>query len=98
MIHRLNLLSAALFSAAVFFSGTAFAADAGMPAFPAPTNDIDTRLRAVEAIMGRQINGGPAIMINSAGCPWLVRALSGGYRFKKHKDGGLRTVPEKMDK
>jgi len=70
----------------------------GMPAFPAPTNEIDTRLRAVEAIMGRQINGGPAIMINSAGCPWLVRALSGGYRYKKHKDGALRTVPEKMDK
>jgi hypothetical protein len=70
----------------------------GMPAFPAPTNDIDTRLRAVEAIMGRQINGGPAIMINSGGCPWLVRALSGGYRYKKHKDGALRSVPEKFDK
>ncbi|HEV7165420.1 MAG TPA: TPM domain-containing protein [Gammaproteobacteria bacterium] len=40
MIHRLNLLSAALFSAAVFFSGTAFAADAGMPAFPALTGPV----------------------------------------------------------
>jgi hypothetical protein len=70
----------------------------GLPAFPAPTNDIAVRLRAVEALLGRQINGGPALAINASGCPWLVRAMSGGYRFKKHKDGGLRTVPEKFDK
>jgi hypothetical protein len=24
--------------------------------------------------------------------------MSGGYRYKKHKDGGLRNVPEKFDK
>jgi hypothetical protein len=70
----------------------------GFPAFPAPTNDIDPRLRAVEALLGRQINAGPALVINGTNCPWLVRAMSGGYRFKKHKDGGLRTVPEKFDK
>jgi hypothetical protein len=70
----------------------------GLPAFPAPTNDIDPRLRAVEALLGRQINGGPALIINGPACPWLVRAMSGGYRYKKHKDGGLRTVPEKFDK
>lgn len=70
----------------------------GLPAFPAPTNDIDTRLRAVEALLGKQVNGGPALCINGPQCPWLVRAMSGGYRYKKHKDGGLRTVPEKFDK
>jgi hypothetical protein len=70
----------------------------GLPAFPAPTNDIDPRLRAVEALLGRQINGGPALVINSTGCPWLVRAMSGGYRFKKHPEGGLRGIPEKFDK
>src|SRR5580765_146037 len=70
----------------------------GLPAFPAPTNDIDTRLRAVEALMGRQVNGGPAILINGPACPWLVRGLSGGYRYKKHKDGALRAIPEKFDK
>src|SRR5258707_743736 len=66
----------------------------GLPAFPAPTNDIDTRLRAVETLLGRQVNGGPALCINGPGCPWLVRAMSGGYRYKKHRDGGLRSVPE----
>jgi hypothetical protein len=70
----------------------------GLPAFPAPTNDIDVRLRAVEALLGKQVNGGPALMINREGCPWLVRAMSGGYRYKKHKDGALRSVPEKFDK
>ena len=40
MIHRPSLLSAALLSAAVFFSGTVFAADAGMPAFPALTGPV----------------------------------------------------------
>jgi len=70
----------------------------GLPAFPAPTNDIDPRLRAVEALLGKQTNGGPALLINAAGCPWLVRAMSGGYRYKKHKDGALRAIPEKYDK
>ena len=70
----------------------------GLPAFPAPTNDIAPRLRSVEALLGKQVNGGPAIMINAAGCPWLVRAMSGGYRFKKHRDGALRAVPEKFEK
>lgn len=70
----------------------------GLPCFPAPTNDIEPRLRAVEALLGRQINGGPAMMISAHGCPWLVRAMSGGYRFTKMKTGALRTVPDKTDK
>jgi len=70
----------------------------GLPAFPAPTNDIDPRLRAVEALLGKHVNGGPALCISAKGCPWLVRAMSGGYRYKKHKDGALRSIPEKYDK
>ena len=69
----------------------------GLPCFPAPTNDIDFRVRAVEALLGKQVNGGPAIVFNAKGCPFLIRAMSGGYRYKKHKDGALRTVPEKFD-
>src|SRR6202012_2372192 len=70
----------------------------GLPCFPAPTNDIEPRLRAVEALLSRQINGGPALMISAKGCPWLCRAMSGGYRFTKMKTGALRTVPDKTDK
>lgn len=70
----------------------------GLPAFPAPSNLIEPRLRAVETYLGRQVNGGPALMISRKGCPWLCRAMSGGYRFTKNTKGGLRVVPEKDDK
>lgn len=70
----------------------------GLPAFPAPTNDIEPRLRAVENLLLRQVNGGPALMISAAGCPHLCRAMAGGYRFTKLKTGALRTVPDKTDK
>ncbi len=70
----------------------------GLPAFPAPTNDIEPRLRAVETLLGRQTNGGPSLMINRTRCPMLCRAMGGGYRFTKMKSGALRTVPEKNDK
>ena len=69
----------------------------GLPAFPAPTNEIDARLRAVEALLGRQTNGGPTLLINGPGCPMLCRAMSGGYRFAKAKQGGLKPKPEKLD-
>jgi hypothetical protein len=70
----------------------------GLPAFPAVTNDIEPRLRAVETLLGRQTNGGPTLMINKQGCPLLCRAMSGGYRFTKTKGGALRAVPDKNDK
>lgn len=70
----------------------------GLPAFPAPTNDIEPRLRAVEALLSRQTNGGPSLLINRSGCPMLCRAMSGGYRFTKVKAGALRSVPDKNDK
>lgn len=69
----------------------------GLPAFPAPTNDIEPRLRAVEALLGRQVGGGPALVISRRGCPKLCRAMSGGYRFVKTKQGALKAVPDKND-
>jgi hypothetical protein len=70
----------------------------GFPAMPAPTNDIEPRLRAVEAMLGRQVNGGPALVISRVGAPHLCRAMSGGYRFTAKKTGALRVVPDKDDK
>lgn len=69
----------------------------GLPAYPAPSNEIDTRLRAVETLLGRAVNGGAAILISRKGCPHLCRAMSGGYRFKKTKEGALRAKPNKDD-
>jgi hypothetical protein len=69
----------------------------GLPAFPAPTNDIESRIRAVEALLARQTNGGPTLLINRQGCPFLCRAMGGGYRYKRTKDGALRPKPNKDD-
>jgi hypothetical protein len=67
----------------------------GFAAFPAPTNDIEPRIRAVEALLARQTNGGPSLVISRAGCPRLCRALAGGYRYKRTKEGALRPKPDK---
>lgn len=70
----------------------------GLPAFPAPTNDLAPRIRAVEALLQRQTNGGPTLMISKAGCPHLCRAMGGGYRYLKQKTGALKPQPDKNDK
>lgn len=69
----------------------------GLPCFPAPTNELDPRLRAVEALLLRQVNGGPAIMINGPRCPTLVRGLGGGYRYGKTKAGLRKPIPDKNE-
>ena len=68
----------------------------GVPAFPAPTNNIDARLSAVEALLHQQRDGGPALVIDEDKCPMLVRALNGAYRFGKTKAGVTKPLPEKL--
>jgi hypothetical protein len=70
----------------------------GIPAFPAVTNDIEPRLRAVEALLGRQTQGKASLLISAEGCPKLIRGLAGGYRFTKTKDGKTKPAPDKNDK
>ena len=67
----------------------------GFKSLPAPTNDIDPRLRAVEQWLLRQVDGGGAVLIDGSRCPTLVRALSGAYRFGKTKAGLRKPKPEK---
>jgi hypothetical protein len=69
----------------------------GFMAFPAPTNDIDPRLRAVEAFLLSQRDGGPGMLIDKTRCPVIVRALSGGYRYGKTKAGQRKPLPEKNE-
>jgi len=69
----------------------------GFTAYPAPTNDIDPRLRAVEFFLMQQVDGGPAMIIDADRCPTLVRGLGGGYRFSNTKTKTLRTVPDKNE-
>lgn len=68
---------------------------AGFMAYPGPTNDIDPRIRAVEAFLLAQRDGGPAMVIDRQRCPTLIRALSGGYRYAKSKTGQRKPMPDK---
>ena len=72
----------------------------GLSAEPAPTNDLDPRIRAVESFLVRNVGGQPAILIDGARCPTLVAALNGQYKFATTLDasGGMyvKNVPEKL--
>ena len=68
---------------------------AGFKAFPAPTNDPNTRIRAVEAFLLQQRDGGPAFVMDRQRCPLLTRAMSGGYKYAKLKSGELKPTPDK---
>ena len=69
----------------------------GFAAYPAPTNDIDPRIRAVEAFLLAQRDGGPAILFDRKRCPRIIRAMAGGYRYGKMKDGRRKPAPEKNE-
>ena len=69
----------------------------GLQAYPAPTNDIDRRLGAVDSWLLGQRDGGPAILIDKERCPTLIRALQGGYRFARMKNGQRKPTPDKNE-
>lgn len=69
----------------------------GFMAEPAPTNDPDTRLRAVEKFLIEQRHGEPALLIDGTRCPKLVEALDGGYRFGITKAGVKKPKPDKNE-
>lgn len=69
----------------------------GLRAYPAPTNDIDKRIGAVEAWLLGSRDGGAALLIDRGRCPTLIRALSGGYRYARMKNGMRKPTPDKND-
>lgn len=69
----------------------------GFNAFPAPTNDLDPRIRAVEHwLLGSRATG-PAMLIDRGRCPNIIRALRGGYRFGNTPEGELKPKPIKNE-
>jgi len=68
---------------------------AGFMAFPAPTNDIDPRLRAIESFLLQQSGGKATFMVDRSRCPTIVQGLRGGYRYSKMKSGQTKPTPDK---
>lgn len=67
----------------------------GIPGFPAPTNNIDPRILAVETLLLQQRDGGPALVIDEDKCPMLVQALQSRYRYSKTQAGVVKPLPDK---
>jgi hypothetical protein len=67
----------------------------GLMAYPAPTNDVMKRVNAVESWLLASRDGGPGLLIDRQRCPTLIRALSGGYRYGKTRNGQRKPNPDK---
>lgn len=68
---------------------------AGFSAFPAPTNDLEPRIQAVEGWLSAMTFHGPGLLIDGSRCPMLVKALNGSYKFGKDKTGEAKPKPIK---
>jgi hypothetical protein len=67
----------------------------GVPCMPAGTNDIDTRLRAVEFYLLQQRDGGPAMVFDRSRCPKLIAGMNGMYRYGKTPFDVAKPLPDK---
>lgn len=68
----------------------------GFNAFPASTNKIDPRIRAVERnLLGTVGQGQPQMLIDGVCCPVTVRALHSKYIFGTTNTGESRPLPKK---
>lgn len=67
----------------------------GFKIYPAPTNDVEPRLRAVEQLLLQQVEAGPMLLIDGTNCPQLVQAMKFWYRYRRKTTGILEEKPEK---
>lgn len=68
----------------------------GVSAYPAMTNQIDPRIRAVEKFLIQQRDGKAAFLVDPS-CKVLIQAFQNKYRYKKRTDGSIdNTKPEKL--
>jgi len=66
----------------------------GFSAVPAPTNNPDARLHAVESFLMMLTAMGPGLVIDRQRCPNLVRALKGGYRYQRSRPDAFSPTGE----
>lgn len=66
----------------------------GFAVVKASTNDPERRIQAVEGLLTRQIDGGPAFLIDPS-CQHIINTLEWGHRWKKTTSGLTSTTAEK---
>jgi len=69
----------------------------GFTAVAARTNNIDTRLRAVEGYLLQQRDGAAAIIFDRQRCPKLIQGLNGMYRYSKTSLDVSKPKPDKNE-
>src|SRR5690606_32871001 len=65
------------------------------PRGPAMGNRIEPRLRAVESLLNRQVDGEAMFLVDRERCPVAVAGFEHGYRYKRKRDGQHEETPEK---
>ena len=60
----------------------------GLKVIPAKTNNVSSRINAVDEYLMRQVDGDPAFIVDPR-CTQLKAAMMGGYRFKPKGDGDI---------
>lgn len=61
--------------------------ETGLPTRPAPSQDPGVRRGALDQVLKKQAGPGtPAFMVDAIHCPSLIKALAGGYHFKRTKN------------
>ena len=63
--------------------------------FEAAPIDWTSRRNAVKGVLNRNIGGRPMVMFDPFECKPLIKALRGGWRFAKGKDGKVSRLPIK---
>lgn len=57
-------------------------------------NRLPMRLDAIDFFVSRLVEGGPALLIDEAQCPTLIRALKGGWRYQMDTKRDILKSPE----
>lgn len=70
-----------------------------LPCRPAPTNDPEKRIEAVERSLSQQVDGKAMAVFapasTSPGMKYLLQAMNGGYKYKRKTDGSYEVAPAK---
>lgn len=66
----------------------------GLACIPAPTNDLDPRLRAVEQLLMRSVRGEPGLLLDPSTYT-LQKALKFEYKYQRLRTGRIEDKPAK---